>query len=407
MRRMLALLLVSTYLLISCTPVSFISSAVTLATPSLITTTTPASMPCTILHFPITPEAALGAEFESRGHVFGPKEAPVTIIAFSDYQCLPCAFLAASLRQIRFTHPKDVRIIYLHAPQANRALDDLAIQAVEAADLQGKFWEMHDLLFEKQTEWSGLIPDDFKTWAIRQTASLGLVASQFQSDFEGSVVAARLQQAIQFTAGVQPFSPPLLFVNSASPYSSLADFASLDTVIRMDALAARQFSACPPSNTDPLKQFIVTLHTSKGEVVLQLYPDKAPLAVNNFVFLARQGWYDGITFYKVIPGLQVMTGDPSETGLGNPGYLFSTEIAKDLRFDQPGMVAMDNNGPETNGSRFFITLTPAPQLDGQYTIFGQVLSGLDILSTLTTRLQQPGIVLPLGDDLISVTIDER
>jgi cyclophilin family peptidyl-prolyl cis-trans isomerase/protein-disulfide isomerase len=407
MRRYIAVLLAVTFSLVSCSPVPAISSPTSLATPSLVTTVTPASIPCTVLHFPVTPEAALGAEFENRGHSFGPKDAPVTIIAFSDYQCLQCAFLAASLRQIRMTHPKDVRIIYLHAPQAERAMDTLSIQAVEAADLQGKFWEMHDLLFQKQTEWSGLAPADFEPWVVAQATSLGIMTSQFQSDFEGPVVAERLQQAIQFTTSVQPFTPPVLFVNSASPYTSLADFASLDTVVRMDALAARQFSTCPPTSADPLKQYIVSLHTAKGDVVLQLLPEKAPQAVSNFIFLVRHGWYDGITFYKVIPGFQIMTGDPSETGLGNPGYLFSTEIANGLHFDQPGMVAMDNDGPETNGSRFFITLAPAPQLDGHYTIFGQVISGLDVLSTLTTRLPQPGSVLPPGDELTSVTIGER
>ncbi len=95
---------------------------------------------------------------------------------------------------------------------------------------------------------------------------------------------------------------------------------------------------------------------------IQLFPDKAPLAVNNFVSLARRGWYDGITFYKMLPGFLVSTGDPSETGMGNPGYLFKTEISTNFFFDQPGLVAMDNSGPDTNGSRFLITLAPAAQL---------------------------------------------
>jgi cyclophilin family peptidyl-prolyl cis-trans isomerase/protein-disulfide isomerase len=407
MRNLIIILLASAFVLTSCSPTPT-ANPVSLATPTLGPTVTPASMACTLLHFPVTPEAALGAEFESRGHVSGPADAPVTIIAFSDYQCLPCAFLAASLRQIRLTHPNDVRIIYLHAPQTDRDKDNLAIQAVEAADLQGKFWEMHDLLFEKQAEWSALAPADFEAWAAAQAAGLGVETTRFRSDFEGPVVADRLQQAIQFTAGVQPpFSPPQLFINSTSPYTALADPASLDTVVRLDALTARQFSACPPENIDLRKQYIITLHTAKGDVVLQLYPEKAPQAVNNFVFLARSGWYNGITFYRVLPNDRVMTGDPSETGLGNPGYLFETEILSGLHFDQPGVVAMDNDGPDTNGSRFFITLGSNSQWNGQYTIFGQVLSGLDILSALTARDPQPGNYLPPGDELISVTIEER
>jgi len=407
MRKLISILLASAFILVSCSPAPATAIPLSLASPTQGPTATPAIVACRLLHFPVTPVAALGAAFESRGHLSGPADAPVIIIAFSDYQCLQCAFLAASLRQIRLAHPNDVRLIYLHAPQTDRDKDKLAIQAVEAADLQGKFWQMHDLLFEKQVEWSALAPAAFESWAAAQADGLGLEAVRFRSDLEGPQVAERLQQAIKFSTGVQPFTPPLLFVNSASPYTALADFASLDTVVRMYALAGRQFSACPTTHVDPLKQYIVSLHTAKGDVVLQLFAEKAPQAVNNFVFLARNGWYDGITFYRVLPGERVMTGDPSGTGLGNPGYLFETEITAGLRFDQPGMLAMDNNGPGTNGSRFFITLGSNAQWNGQYTIFGQVLSGLDILSALTPRDPHPGIVLPPGDELISVSIEER
>ena len=294
----------------------------------------------------------------------------------------------------------------MNTPLSSRDKDALATQAVEAADLQGKFWEMHDLLFDKEAEWSALAPAAFQPWAMQQAASLGMDPAKFQSDFNGKTVADRLQQAIQSTA-TQPIAPPIMFVNGSSPYTGLADFASLDTVVRMEALTARQFSACPPWVIDPLKQYIATLHTSKGDIVIQLFPDKAPLAVNNFVTLARSGWYDGITFYKMIPDNLAMTGDPSETGMGNTGYLFQTEISAGLHFDQAGMVAMDNSGPNTNSGRFFITLSPAEQFYGQYTIFGQVISGMPVLSALTARNPQPGMVLPPGDELINVTIVEK
>ena len=398
----LFILLTSAFILISCTPAATTGTPSPTATPAA--TSTPAAMPCTILHFPATPEA-LGAEFGDRGHAAGPANAPVTIVVFSDYQCPACAFLAASLKQIRLTHPDDVRLVYVNTPLSDRDKDALAIQAVEAADLQGKFWEMHDLLFEKQAEWSALAPAAFEAWALQQAAGLGMDATLFQADFNGAVVAGRLQTIL--SAGDQSISPPVLFVNRTSLYAGLADFASLDTVVRMEALTAHQFSGCPSWVIDPRKQYVATLHTAKGDVVIQLYPDKAPLAVNNFVFLARSGWFDGITFYKMLPDSLAMTGDPSGTGMGNAGYLFETEIPADLRFDQPGAVAMDNNGPNTNGSRFFITLAPAAQLYGQYTVFGQVLSGMDVLSAITPRDPKPGVYLPPGDGLIRVTIEER
>ena len=405
--RAISFLLSIAFFICSCSPASVGRAIPGSATFTPASTVSPASIPCTLFHTPVTPEAALGASFESRGHVSGPADAPVTIIAFSDYQCTQCAILAASLKQVRLIHSNDVHLIYLHAPQATNDKDDLAIKVVEAADLQGKFWEMHDLLFAKQAEWFALAPVDFEAWAARQAAGLGMDRARFQSDYEGTVVADRLQQAVQFASSVQSFTPPVLFVNSSSPYTGLADFASLDTVIRLDALTIHQLSACPPKSVDPLRQYIATLHTAKGDVLLQLFPEKAPLAVSNFVSLANSGWYDNNTFYRVLTGQVVMTGDPSGTGYGNPGYLFGTEIPSGLNFDQSGMVAMDNNGPDTNGSRFFITLAPAPQMDGQYTIFGKVLSGLEILSSLTARDPRPGIYLSPGDALIRVSVEER
>jgi len=405
--RPIHLLASTAFIISSCSTIPNRTTPLASNTPIQSQTVSATAVPCTLLHTPVTPLATLGTPFEGHGHVSGPADAPVTIIAFSDYQCTQCAILAASLKQVRLIHSKDVRLIYLHAPLAINNKDNLAIQAVEAADLQGKFWEMHDLLFAKQADWFTLKPADFEPWTTLQAVSLGLDPTRFHSDFEGPLVAERLQQAVQFTSTAKSFSPPVMFVNSTSAYTGLADFASLDTVIRMDALTVHQFSICPSQNVDPLKQYIATLHMAKGDIVFQLYPEKTPLAVSNFVSLADSGWYNNNTFYRVIPGQLAMSGDPSGTGFGNPGYLFETEISAGLNFDQPGMVAMDNNGPDTNGSRFFINLAPAPQMDGQYTIFGKVLSGLDVLSTLTARNPQPGVYLPPGDELINVTIEVR
>ena len=325
---------------------------------------------------------------------------------YFDYQCPACAFLAASLKQIRLTHHEDVRIVFVNTPIAGRDKDSLATQAVEAADLQGKYWEMHDLLFDKQAEWANLSLASFQDWLGQQAAGLGMETPKFLADLKSAIVAGRVRQVVQ-SASNQAIIPPILFVNSSSRYTGLADFASLDTVVKIEALSARQFSNCPAWVINPLKQYIATLHTSRGDVVIQLFPDKAPLAVDNFVWLARNHWYDGITFYKVLPKSLVMTGDPSETGIGNPGYLFETEILASPRFDQPGMAAMDNSGIDTNGSRFLITLSSAAQMNGQYTIFGKVISGMDVLSALTARNPQPGKYLPAGDKLINIVIQEQ
>jgi cyclophilin family peptidyl-prolyl cis-trans isomerase/protein-disulfide isomerase len=404
------LLLAYTMLLVACAPsnqtgVLTTPQATPAALPAHSAASTAAAMACTVLHVPATPQA-LAASLGEHAHATGPVNAGVTIVVFSDYQCAYCALLSARLKLILQAHPNDVRLVYVNTPLAQYNQDALATQAVEAADLQGKFWDMHYLLFEKQAAWSALSPAAFQNWVVQQAGRLGIDSSRYQADFNGKTVADRLKQLLQSTAA-QPIVPPLMFVNSASPYTGLADFASLDTVVRMEALTTQQFSACPEWVIDPLKQYIATLHTSKGDVVIQLLPDKAPQAVNNFVNLARSGWYNGITFYKVVPNFLAMTGDPSETGMGNTGYLFQTEITAAMRFDQPGVVAMDNSGPNTNSGRFFITLAPAEQLYGQYTVFGKVLSGVQVLSTLAPRNPLPGEALPAGDELINLTIVEK
>ncbi|HEX7974682.1 MAG TPA: peptidylprolyl isomerase, partial [Anaerolineales bacterium] len=152
---------------------------------------------------------------------------------------------------------------------------------------------------------------------------------------------------------------------------------------------------------------VATLHTEKGDIAMDLYADKAPLAVNSFIFLAKQGWYDGVTFHRVIEGYIAQGGDPSGTGFGTPGYAFDNEISPDLKFDSPGILAMANAGPGSNGSQFFITLAPTPKLDGNYTIFGKVISGMDVVEKLSPRDPSQGLGLPPGDKILSVSIDEK
>jgi cyclophilin family peptidyl-prolyl cis-trans isomerase len=362
-------------------------------------------MPCTVVHTPAQSDQSWAAQFAGRAHTRGPADAPVSLVAFSDYQCTACAQMAATLKQLSLNHPDDLQLVYLEAPQTGQDKDALAVRAVEAADLQGMYWEMHDLLFEQQADWVDLAPSQFEDWAASQAGILGMDETRFRADFRSPAVADQLQQAILATVNVQGLALPLIYLNGDIP--PLADLASLDTLVSMDVLIAHQFSDCPPWGIDPLKQYIVTLHTARGEATIELYPDKAPLAVNNFVFLARQGWYDGNTFQRVLPGVLAETGDPSGTGFGNPGYYFDTEAAPGLRFDQAGVVAMENTGINTNGSQFFITYGPVPRFDGQFTIIGRVLTGMDVLSTLAPRDPQPGSYLPPGDELIRVTVEER
>jgi cyclophilin family peptidyl-prolyl cis-trans isomerase len=199
---------------------------------------------------------------------------------------------------------------------------------------------------------------------------------------------------------------PLVLINGTPVNVGLLYYEYLDQAINLIALGEKQFKECPPFAVDPAKQYTATLHTEKGDIVIQLFPDKAPLAVNSFIFLAGQKWYDNVTFHRVIPGFIAQAGDPSGTGQGGPGYYFKNE-ASELKFDRPGMVGMANSGPDTNGSQFFITFAPAPHLDGGYTIFGQVISGMEVAEMLTPRDPQQSLILPPGDKIVSVDIEEK
>jgi cyclophilin family peptidyl-prolyl cis-trans isomerase len=282
----------------------------------------------------------------------------------------------------------------------------LAAQAAEAAEEQGKFWEVHHLLYAQQENWIHLSVDNFQQWLSAQASALGMDVDQFQSDLTREDIVTKVQEAWEHGQKIGLPGTPLILINGQI-YGGPRDYNSLNDIVQLIRLGKRQYTSCPAVTVQQNKQYIATLQTEKGDIVIQLFADKAPMTVNSFLFLARQGWYDNITFHRVIPDLFAQTGDPSGTGKGNPGYYVITELDPSLAFDKPGMVAMVNSGPDTSGSQFFITYAPVPDYNGQYTIFGEVLSGMDVLEQLTPRDAQPGTETPPGDQLIRVTIEEK
>jgi cyclophilin family peptidyl-prolyl cis-trans isomerase len=143
------------------------------------------------------------------------------------------------------------------------------------------------------------------------------------------------------------------------------------------------FDKAPEMEIDASKRYTATLETSQGSIAVELFADRTPVTVNNFVFLARQGFYDGTTFHRVIDGFMIQGGDPEGTGRGGPGYDFEDEFREELRFEQPGLLAMANAGPNTNGSQFFITVSTPSHLNGRHTIFGRVIEGYDSVEAIS------------------------
>jgi cyclophilin family peptidyl-prolyl cis-trans isomerase len=169
---------------------------------------------------------------------------------------------------------------------------------------------------------------------------------------------------------------------------------------------AAQYNAAPPMTIDTAGKYYATVKMAKGdEFMIELYADKAPITVNNFVFLACKRFYNGATFHRVLDGFMAQGGDPTGTGTGGPGYEFVNEKS-DLTFDKAGVLAMANAGPDTNGSQFFITFGPQEFLNGGYTIFGQVTSGIEVVNNLTRRDpdQNPTFT---GDAMESITITTK
>ncbi len=161
----------------------------------------------------------------------------------------------------------------------------------------------------------------------------------------------------------------------------------------------------PAMAIDPRKTYVATLETARGNIVIQLFADKVPQTVNNFVFLAREGFYDNTTFHRVIPGFMAQGGDPTGRGTGGPGYRFADEFHPALKHDGPGILSMANAGPGTNGSQFFITFAATPWLDGKHTVFGKVIAGLDVLKTISPR--DPQTARTPGDLIKTIRIEEK
>jgi cyclophilin family peptidyl-prolyl cis-trans isomerase len=169
---------------------------------------------------------------------------------------------------------------------------------------------------------------------------------------------------------------------------------------------AKRYSKAPDLQIDPRKSYTATFHTSRGDFTVELFAAEAPITVNNFVFLARDGFYDGTTFHRVIKGFMAQGGDPTGTGTGGPGYQFADERgALALKHDGPGILSMANAGANTNGSQFFITFGPTPHLNGKHGVFGRVVSGMNVVNSIRER--DPDRDRQPGDQIQSIEIAER
>ena len=213
-----------------------------------------------------------------------------------------------------------------------------------------------------------------------------------------------IQQRRTLAIGLTSLS---LMVLAACVSASIETVAAPTTVPRAaeDSTTPLQWALPPAMAIDTSKAYEAVFVTEAGDFRVRLFTDEVPVTVNNFVFLAEQGYYDDTTFHRVLPGFMAQGGDPTGTGGGGPGYTFEDEFDPDLRFDRAGLLAMANRGPNTNGGQFFITYAPTPHLNDLHTIFGEVVEGAEVVNSLTPRDPQANPDY-LGDGLVTIEIIE-
>ncbi len=356
---------------------------------------------------PISSEISLFPKAGLEDHILGDLNADVSIIVYSDFQCASCAQLAPILKNIIAAHPGKVNQVFRNFPLVS--MHDkaaLAAQAAEAASLQSKFWEMHDYLYKTQADWINKNPVEFHQWLLTESSIPGLDIQKFQTDLDSTPIKELIIEAWNTGQKIKLPGAPVILVNGEIIKWQSNLFSQLEDLVNLAVLSKNQINICPPAKLDPAKKYSAIIKTNKGEIVIDLFSKQSPFTVNNFLYLSRKKWYDGNSLFRVIPGFIVQTGDPSGTGLGGPGYFFEDE-KNNLTYDRAGLVGMSNTGPDTNGSQFFITLAPESKLNHQYTIFGEVTKGMDVLMNLPAR--DPAI--PGGsqatDYIISISIVEK
>lgn len=353
---------------------------------------------------------------ETRDYRLGNEDAPVTIVMYGDFECSRCAQYAQSLEILRQEFSDDVQIIWRHLPDTqSHAKASLALQAAEAAAAQGQFWDMHAMLYINQAEWLELSDGEFRTSLSQYAEFIGLDVTAFDDALDTGKYAGLVEEYQLQADDLGIVGIPTLIING-KPLNDRDDLFGLRGAIHLELLTLEGYDSAPEMTLQEGVDYWAVILTEKGSVEVDLLETQSPTAVNNFIFLVNEGWYNGETFFLVIPDFYAQTGDPSETGRGNAGYFIPGEHDNGLIFDQPGMVAFSHpqGELEKNSSQFFITTAALQnhetEWDGQYTIFGQVISGLNIVKNLTAR--NPGDPLrfpnpPDGDLIINITIEER
>lgn len=327
------------------------------------------------------------------------EDAEITIYEYSDFQCPGCSGMSPVLAEFLRINP-NARLVYRHFPLDFHQHAQITAEASEAAGAQGKFWEMHDLLFQRVQNWSSLSEEEIRAELSSYADELDLDVDEFDQALANGTYADNVQADYDEARVLGlPGTPSFIFDNVLFP----SDIGlSLDGLIAFSNILENKdelfFDAPPEMIVAEDGVYEARLTTSQGDIVVNLLPESAPVHVNAFVFLADENWYANSDFFFVRDNFVAVTGDPTNSSVGYPGFYCTGE--EQGAFDRAGLLGMLANG------QFFITLgTDASQLNGQFALIGQVVEGLDVLDHLTRRVVGDPTA-PQADVLESVTVTQ-
>ena len=314
---------------------------------------------CEIVEPAIENEAykAILGEITEDDWSIGPEDAPLTLVEYADFQCPYCSRAGLAAIAFQASHPDEVRYVYRHFPLSFHEKAPMSAYAADAAGKQGFFFDAESFLYETQNEWSNLESlDAFDAWLREKfpAALPELDVDQWTADYESEEVRAVVDAAFGNVAATGIVSgTPTFFANF---YQVSYDTAVLEEHLKAFKMMKTYKTECPVMAVEEGKEYRAVLHTTAGDVVIDLYAAEAPNLVSNFMVLAAEGWYDGNTFHNVIPGFAAQTGDPSGAGIGMAGYYLADENLDNGGFNETGAVAMANTGAGKNSSQFFIAM---------------------------------------------------
>lgn len=328
------------------------------------------------------------------------EDAEITIYEYSDFQCPGCAGMYPVLQAFIDDNP-NVRLVYRHFPLDFHELAPITSEATEAAGAQGKFWEMHNLLFDNAQEWGALSLTDIRAKLSEYAEMLDLDVDQFDTALDDGTYTAKVTAQYEESRELGlPGTPTFIYNGVLYPSDIGLSYQGLEAFMTIMGNQDTLFFSEPPEQTvSEEDDYQAVLKTSKGDIVVNLLAESAPTHVNSFIFLAQEAWYNGAEFFFVRDNFVAVTGDPTNSTVGYPGYYCEGE-AQGV-FDRPGLLGMLSNG------QFFVTLgADAAQLTGQFALIGQVTEGLELLDDIT-RIVVGDPAAPEPDILQSIEITQN